>query len=164
MCQRMVRAGTCRYGHQCDFAHDARELRRNLNQFWYQGVRCDKPDHDDRKCEFAHNDMEVMYHPNVYKTKMCEKFSTPQGCPNNQYCAYAHGKMEFRQPKFQQGSSGNAPRGQGQTTPNSGGHGRKPSFESNQRRHSHQFNVNPPPQGGGLTPAHHQNPHRQAST
>lgn len=168
MCQRMVRAGTCRYGHQCDFAHDARELRRNLNQFWYQGVRCDKPDHEDRKCEFAHNDSEVMYHPNVYKTKMCEKFSTPQGCPNNQYCAYAHGKLEFRNPKFQQGPSGAGSRGQGHTP--SGAHGRKPSFDSNQRSHSHQFNQNGPPQhgqnsggAGGLTPVHHQNPHRQSS-
>lgn len=69
MCQRMVRAGSCRYGHLCDFAHDSRELRRNLNQHWYSGVRCDKPDHDERKCDFAHTDMEVMYHPNVYKTK-----------------------------------------------------------------------------------------------
>jgi len=31
LCQRMLRSGTCRYGLQCDFAHDKFELRRNFS-------------------------------------------------------------------------------------------------------------------------------------
>jgi hypothetical protein len=43
MCQRILRNGSCRFGALCDFAHDEKtDLRRNLNQFFYQGVRCDK--------------------------------------------------------------------------------------------------------------------------
>jgi hypothetical protein len=43
MCQRILRNGSCRFGALCDFAHDAEnDLRRNLNQFFYAGVRCDK--------------------------------------------------------------------------------------------------------------------------
>ncbi|SPQ97425.1 C3H1-type domain-containing protein [Plasmodiophora brassicae] len=99
MCQRMVRAGQCRYGNLCDFAHSAKELRRNLNQHWYQGVMCEIPDHDDKKCEYAHNEMELVYHPSVYKTKLCDKFASPDGCSKNQYCANAHGKHDLRQGK-----------------------------------------------------------------
>jgi hypothetical protein len=83
MCQRMVRAGNCRYGQLCDFAHDPFELRRNLNQYWYHGSYCDKKDHDDKKCEYAHNEMEMIYHPAIYKTKLCPKFASQEGCPKN---------------------------------------------------------------------------------
>lgn len=69
MCQRMLRNGTCRYGLLCDFSHDEAELRRNLNQHWYYGVKCEKDQCKDKDCRFAHNDMEVMYHPHIYKTK-----------------------------------------------------------------------------------------------
>lgn len=100
MCQRMLRSGACRYGVLCDFAHDEAELRRNLNQVWYYGVKCDKENCADKECRFAHNDMEVMYHPHIYKTKLCQHYTKSTGCPKKNYCSFAHGRHELRQPKF----------------------------------------------------------------
>lgn len=100
MCQRMIRNGTCRYGLLCDFAHDDTELRRNLNQQWYHGVKCEKNGCDDKECRFAHNDMEIMYHPNIYKSKLCQNNNKAGGCAKKNYCSFAHGRHELRPPKF----------------------------------------------------------------
>lgn len=101
MCQRMLRNATCRYGLLCDFAHDETELRRNLNQCWYYGVKCEKEMCKDKDCRFSHNDMEIMYHPHIYKTKLCQNHAkSGAGCPKKNYCSFAHGRHELRQPKF----------------------------------------------------------------
>jgi len=102
MCQRLMQSAGCRYGPLCDFAHDENELRRNLQQVWYYGVRCNRGDADgpcsDPSCQYAHNDMEFLYHPNNYKTSMCSQMNRASGCTGNQYCPYAHDQSELRVP------------------------------------------------------------------
>jgi hypothetical protein len=45
--------------------------------------------------------MEVMYHPHIYKTKLCQNHTKGgAGCPKKNYCSFAHGRHELRQPKF----------------------------------------------------------------
>jgi len=76
-----------------------------LNQNWYYGVKCEKETCKDKDCRFAHNDMEVMYHPHIYKTKLCQNLAKPGGCPKKNYCSFAHGRHELRQPKFGPGAT-----------------------------------------------------------
>jgi hypothetical protein len=96
MCQRMVRTGGCRYAHMCDFAHDRLELRRNLDLHWYYAVKCEKRACMDAECRYSHNDHEIMYHPRIYKTRLCTNYAKPGGCNRKMYCSFAHGKFELR--------------------------------------------------------------------
>ena len=99
LCQRMLRSGTCRYGLQCDFAHDKLELRRNLQQHWYYGQKCTKESCEDNECRYAHNDMELLYHPHIFKTQLCHSIAFGP-CLKKHYCPFAHGPEELRQGKL----------------------------------------------------------------
>lgn len=99
LCQRMLRSGTCRYGLQCDFAHDKLELRRNLQQHWYYGIKCTKESCEDNECRYAHNDMELLYHPHIFKTQLCHSIAFGP-CLKKHYCPFAHGPEELRQGKL----------------------------------------------------------------
>ena len=74
------------------------ELRRNLNNHWYSPTRCkvEGCPENFKDCRFAHNEMEEIYHPNMYKTQICSAFATGNGCPKKTYCAFAHGPAELR--------------------------------------------------------------------
>lgn len=100
LCQRMLRSGTCRYGLQCDFAHDKLELRRNLQQHWYYGQKCTKDGCEDVECRYAHNDMELLYHPHVFKTQLCHSIAFGP-CLKKHYCPFAHGPEELRPGKLE---------------------------------------------------------------
>jgi len=113
MCQRMFQKGTCRYGILCDFAHDDDEMRRNLNQHWYYGIKCEKENCKDKECQFSHGEMEILYHPHNYKTKMCQAYMKGSGCPKKNYCSFAHGRHELRQPKFNAEVLSGLPNGNG---------------------------------------------------
>jgi len=95
----MLRSGTCRYGLQCDFAHDKLELRRNLQQHWYYGQKCPKENCEDPECRYAHNEIELMYHPHIFKTQLCHSIAFGP-CLKKHYCPFAHGPEELRQGKF----------------------------------------------------------------
>ena len=99
LCQRMLRSGTCRYGLQCDFAHDKLELRRNLQHHWYYGQKCPKEGCEDNECRYAHNEIELMYHPHIFKTQLCHSIAFGP-CLKKHYCPFAHGPDELRQGKF----------------------------------------------------------------
>lgn len=68
-----------------------------------------------RRCEFAHTKEEQMYHPVIYKTKICREW------PNctKYFCPFAHGVDDIRKPDsetqryFQQ----RRPCGEGESTP-----------------------------------------------
>jgi len=109
LCQRMLRSGTCRYGLQCDFAHDKLELRRNLQQHWYYGQKCMKENCEDTECRYAHNDMELLYHPHVFKTQMCHSMAFGP-CLKKHYCPFAHSPEELRQGKLDTDDDGESSR------------------------------------------------------
>ena len=82
------------------FIHNPSEVRRRpfdqgklmyINKIWVaiqRGRECSKKD----ACEYCHSEIELMYHPWEYKTKMCDKQSHPT--PN--YWWFAHSEGEIR--------------------------------------------------------------------
>eukprot|EP00457_Paulinella_chromatophora_P000161 gb/GEZN01000161.1/.p1 GENE.gb/GEZN01000161.1/~~gb/GEZN01000161.1/.p1 ORF type:complete len:1189 (+),score=109.77 gb/GEZN01000161.1/:34-3600(+) len=52
------------------------------------------------KCEYAHTLLELMYHPQVYKTSMCDHFDEHEvnkwQCVWKRRCAHSHGKADLR--------------------------------------------------------------------
>lgn len=94
-----------RGGPQCgcrDFKyHSPAERRRPLcfyqpipcqeaNRFglWHTIVECERGD----SCDFAHSRFEVMFHPLVYKTRLC----TRRRCQFGRLCSHAHSFEELR--------------------------------------------------------------------
>jgi hypothetical protein len=55
---------------------------------------------DQWDCEYAHTLLELMYHPQVYKTGLCDHFdendSTTWKCVWKRRCAHSHGKEDLR--------------------------------------------------------------------
>jgi hypothetical protein len=48
-------------------------------------------------CDKAHNKVEQMYHPQLYKTRICKDDPTGNGkCPRGKRCCFAHGEREQR--------------------------------------------------------------------
>ncbi|EGG25336.1 hypothetical protein DFA_03585 [Cavenderia fasciculata] len=91
---------TCKNDRDCFFYHKIEEKRRcpfDLNgNLVYSHLLC--PEKCDKvNCKFSHNDVEVMYHPTIYKTKMCNDFaSSTNKCKKGRWCAFAHGELDLR--------------------------------------------------------------------
>jgi hypothetical protein len=66
------------------------------------GLKCVQSHHarssDPWNCMFSHTLMEVMYHPLIYKSKLCRAFEQNGICKFGSQCAHAHGKKEMRTP------------------------------------------------------------------
>lgn len=79
----------------CFDTHGPLPLRRVpclINNEWNYGVsRCTTPGCHCHSCKCAHSVFEVMFHPLVYKTKLCDDFNCQR-----QHCARAHGTSELR--------------------------------------------------------------------
>lgn len=85
---------------RCPYYHDsAKDRRRELGT--YRSVICEYirrkkkcPQKED--CEFAHNNVEVFYHPDKYKAKFCSSFTNKTGiCEYGDFCAFAHSEEEI---------------------------------------------------------------------
>jgi hypothetical protein len=69
---------------------------------WRQsdGLHLVKSNHSQRNCSKAHTLLELMYHPQVYKTGLCEHFDehdpSKWNCVWKRGCAHAHGRDELR--------------------------------------------------------------------
>lgn len=109
LCIRMQKNGQCKFGPLCDFAHDQSDMRRNFTQSWYLPKLCpavnkSTTDSDTSEacdgtlasCKWAHNEIEIQYHPHMYKTQMCPLYQSSVGCPRQSYCNFAHHKRELR--------------------------------------------------------------------
>mmetsp|Transcript_119346 Transcript_119346/g.207174 ORF Transcript_119346/g.207174 Transcript_119346/m.207174 type:complete len:382 (-) Transcript_119346:135-1280(-) len=123
-CQRLLRSGFCEWNSQCQFSHDLEWPRRPPSKHSYSPVLCPhmRPvvlnnsgevhmeNHCPAglSCTFAHTKDEVLYHPQIFKTILCEEH---RSLPNDQrsarrskhrsrchryYCPFAHGKQELR--------------------------------------------------------------------
>lgn len=90
----------------CEKFHTSKERRRSPFDFFYSEQPCQLvktgssckswgdpskcPDGDG--CAFSHSLLEQMYHPNIYKTGMCNKFGQKgPGCSWGPLCTHAHG-------------------------------------------------------------------------
>lgn len=100
LCRRWSASGSCSYKELCDYAHGNEELRRNLNKHYYRAIRCKNQDHCPfgDECHYAHNEMEMLFHPDLYKTKECNYYNTSSAdsCSKGDLCSFAHGKDELR--------------------------------------------------------------------
>eukprot|EP00927_Polykrikos_kofoidii_P055345 TRINITY_DN49615_c0_g1_i1.p1 TRINITY_DN49615_c0_g1~~TRINITY_DN49615_c0_g1_i1.p1 ORF type:complete len:357 (+),score=42.39 TRINITY_DN49615_c0_g1_i1:67-1137(+) len=121
-CQRLIRGGVCDWGSQCQFAHNLQWPRRPHRGHQYSPELCphvkasgmaahpgdarvDNPCPAGQKCPFAHSKEEVLYHPHLLKTCLCEEHASRQGASSRgrrkkhchrHYCPFAHGAKELR--------------------------------------------------------------------
>jgi len=85
----------CPNGKRCFDAHTERERRRDplrgKGDFVYSRVLCESRTNciSGRSCSKAHNESEAMYHPLIYKTKLC---SNGDSCDRGDFCAFMHKK------------------------------------------------------------------------
>ncbi|CAK57528.1 unnamed protein product (macronuclear) [Paramecium tetraurelia] len=90
----------CQIQHQinqkkfCPFFHDETDRRRDLKSHSYKCQLCPQADNCPQgdECQFAHNKVEQVYHPNRYKTKYCTHI---KDCDYGVYCSFAHNDQEL---------------------------------------------------------------------
>lgn len=95
----------------CEKYHSVKERRRNplaydyseqpcpavkagaSSRAWGDPAKCPAGD----ECQFSHTLLEQMYHPNIYKTGMCNKYSpdpATNNCSWSALCTHAHGPQD----------------------------------------------------------------------
>ncbi|AFZ79891.1 hypothetical protein BEWA_027400 [Theileria equi strain WA] len=99
--------GTCSNSSRCNMSHSETWPRRNPLQFAYDYKLCPniqffRTDNKmqlqgkcnyGRRCKFSHSKEEQLYHPDLYKTRMCMNYPNCKGY----YCPFAHSQSELRQ-------------------------------------------------------------------
>ena len=76
----------------CTFYHDNKDYRRDPIKYNYCAQRCSRGFNADYRCNFkdkcryVHNEIEELYHKDVYQTKICK--SDP--CKLGEKCPYSH--------------------------------------------------------------------------
>jgi len=129
-CQRLLRDGVCEWRDHCQFAHNLDWPRRPPLKHRYMPLLCPhvrvvSVGHGDNarvrienscnkgvRCSRAHSKEEVLYHPQLFKTSICEEHRNSQdlcgGRGGNRgsraararchryYCPFAHGTAELR--------------------------------------------------------------------
>lgn len=82
----------------CMNYHFTSEIRRSLKQYNYGKVICPEKDHCHKgdMCEFCHNFVEQIYHPENYKKKYCNDFISNGQCKFGNFCAQAHSDLELK--------------------------------------------------------------------
>ncbi|ORM41592.1 RING finger protein unkempt -like protein [Babesia sp. Xinjiang] len=101
--------GLCRDSNKCDMSHSETWPRRNPSLFKYDYKLCPNIQffrvynkmqlqgkcHYGRRCRFSHSKEEQLYHPDLYKTRMCLNYPDCKGY----FCPFAHSKAELRERK-----------------------------------------------------------------
>ncbi len=107
--------GECPDRYTCTFAHGTYELRRDPTKHAYSAILCDSISDGQRcdsgpSCDRAHNNVEYNWHPDRWRTKMCNY--KVAGCRNFPYCSFAHTSEELKHGKTQRDhyQSARAPR------------------------------------------------------
>lgn len=83
---------------KCMNYHFLSEKRRVLGQFMYKKVICTNKENCSKGdyCEFSHNFIEQIYHPENYKKKYCHEFILKKNCKFGNFCALAHSDFELK--------------------------------------------------------------------
>ncbi|EFA86622.1 hypothetical protein PPL_00423 [Heterostelium album PN500] len=98
-CNTVAKKQECIKDRDCFYYHKNEEKRRcpydQNNNIVYSHLicpeKCGKPN-----CKNSHNDVEVMYHPAIYKTKLCNDHANNKTCKKGRWCAFAHGESDLR--------------------------------------------------------------------
>jgi serine/threonine protein kinase len=109
-CERFLQYGECNFGGKCQYSHNMAWRRRSPQKYLYEPRMCDNiisygnPPvagspytchsvlncHNGKNCKFAHSREEVLYHPLVYKTLVCEDHHC-----SKYYCPFGHSHEEL---------------------------------------------------------------------
>ncbi len=104
-CERFLQYGECNFGGKCQYSHNMTWRRRSPQKYLYEPRLCDNiityvadsgkkqtmiNCHNGKNCKFAHSREEVLFHPALYKTVMCEDPSCMR-----YYCPFAHSVDEL---------------------------------------------------------------------
>lgn len=93
---------------QCLYYHSMKDRRRSQNQFYYLPEICfavqsdQKCQHGDY-CNKSHNQVEMFYHKDKFRTKFCSHYNEEKDinevnndCPYGTFCSFAHCEREIR--------------------------------------------------------------------
>lgn len=116
-CQRLANEGVCSWKSQCQYSHCVDWPRRQPLKYSYSPMLCpnvrqclltenqvDKPCPAGLMCPMAHSQEEILLHPDIFKTRLCEEYGGSQrsgkggkrhAC-HRYYCPLAHGSQELR--------------------------------------------------------------------
>lgn len=105
-CERFLQFGECNFGGKCQYSHNMTWRRRSPQKYLYEPRLCENilsfvgdngakrqslvNCHNGKSCKFAHSREEILYHPLVYKTVMCEDMSCCR-----YYCPFGHAMEEL---------------------------------------------------------------------
>lgn len=108
-CERFLQFGECNFGGKCQYSHNMTWRRRSPQKYLYEPRLCENilsfvgdngakrqslvNCHNGKSCKFAHSREEILYHPLVYKTAMCEDLSCCK-----YYCPFGHAVEELLPP------------------------------------------------------------------
>lgn len=124
-CQRLARDGVCQWKSRCQFSHNTEWPRRPPRKHGYSPRICPNIKFVEAKqgvatgpavqirnlctsglsCPFAHSVEEVLFHPQMFKTFLCDEHSifanqkhrgSKKGKCHRYYCPFAHGPSELR--------------------------------------------------------------------
>jgi serine/threonine protein kinase len=105
-CERFLQFGECNFGCKCQYSHNMTWRRRSPQKYLYEPRLCDNiisytadngcrrhcvvNCHNGKNCKFAHSREEILYHPVIYKTVLCEDMNC-----SKYYCPFAHSIEEL---------------------------------------------------------------------
>eukprot|EP00439_Symbiodinium_sp_Y106_P042705 s6622_g5.t1 len=91
-CERLLTKNECSFGDRCQYAHSV--PRRNPKNVSYSPEMCSSPAtcHLGDACPKAHTVEECLYHPTMYRTRLCPE---KKQCTVF-YCPHAHAEEELR--------------------------------------------------------------------
>lgn len=92
-CQDHCGDSRCKALHTDKRQQPRRRPVRTASGIWlYLPLRCVEPGCTDTDCNFAHNTTEVLYHPMLYKTKLCDQGPLEDGLCRRfgPHCAFIH--------------------------------------------------------------------------
>lgn len=124
-CQRLARDGVCGWRSQCQFSHYLDWPRRQPRRYNYSPEMCpnvtivegadgsvERLENNctaGLRCPWAHSKEEVLFHPHIFKTTLCEEHTNNTGSNQQRqtrnakknrchryYCPFAHGPEELR--------------------------------------------------------------------
>jgi len=123
-CQRLARDGACGWRSQCQYSHCLEWPRRQPRRHNYSSELCpnicvvegleggtEKIENNcsaGLRCPWAHSKEEVLFHPHIFKTTLCEEHTKNTGGNQSKtrnakknrchryYCPFAHGTEELR--------------------------------------------------------------------
>ena len=86
------------YNHnlkECIYYHFSEEKRRNPSKYKYNKKIC-KNTKCQKNCDYSHNFVEQLYHPDNYKKKFCKYIQNKENCEFGKSCALAHSYKELK--------------------------------------------------------------------